>query len=361
MEVGNQCPVVSCSAGGSKWQQNRKVVNQEERGLQLDSGLKVLFVLSTLLAGMCPLSGVADDFQNLLKDEEIDVPSNKIGFLSVTCSTNGEYYGGANGIKRLVIRRVDDGSVVKDIKSKRVGIQSFEFDPSSNNIAIGYTDGMLSVESLNGESKEIYADLPLRGITDIEYSSDGKYVVAAGHSKVIVLNAKDLSEIYTVSDMSTHLAIRINKDNSILAVGKTRGLTLLNFKDGSEIQHLGNSGVFSIDFSSDGRLLAFDYIRHGVIWSLTEDKLDHSVINSVLTRIAINTDGSTMLIGGVDGVVRQIDLRSQTEINHITVPGGSIRSMETCGGKYLITGHSYDIMNVLDLLSGRIVRTHQGK
>jgi WD40 repeat protein len=334
------------------------VGKRKVRSVPFVCGPKAFFVLMAFFVGIYPFNGVADDFFDLLESREKYIPTNIFGDLSVACSKNGKYYGGATGTKRLVIRKISDGSVVKDIKSKRLEIHSLEFDPGSENIAIGYSEGVLGIQGLYGEEKERYVDLPLGRINDIEYSSDGKYLAAVGFDKVTVLNVEDLSEIYTVSDTSIHKAISVNKDSTLLAVGKSRGVTLLDFKSGAEIQHLGNSDVFSLGFGDDGRLLAFDYVRYGVVWDLEDSRLSHSITDPVLNRIAISSDGSILSIGGINGVVRQIDLQSQTELNHIVAPGGSVSSMMRCGEQYLVTGHSYNIMNVLDVMRGRIVRSH---
>ncbi len=324
------------------------------------SFFQIMSVLVLLLFAIYPSEGAADEFIKSLEEKSKYIPPHKNGSFSVSCSINGEYYGGANETERLIIRRVDDGRVVKDIRSGRDKILSFEFDPNGENIAIGYIGGVLGIQSLREDAKEKRVNIPVRPISDIEYSPDGKYIVVAGGAKILVLNAEDLSELYTVSDMSTQNAISISKDSSIVAVGNSRGVTLLNLKNGNKLQHLGDSDVFCLNFNSDSKFLAFAYMEYGVIWNSVDSKVEYSILDSVQRCIALNPDGNVLSIGGTDGVVKQIDLQKQEPMNHIVAPGGSVRSMKSCGERYIITGHSYDTMNVLDISAGRIVRTHYG-
>ncbi len=165
------------------------------------------------------------------------------------------------------IYNLKDKSKERVVKGFKGGTNDIEFLPDNSGFIVSSTGKTLSlVNAQNGEMK-ILKDLPFE-LQSISISPDGKLLAGASWSgKVVLINLSDYSIKTLVDDNSNRvLVVRFSPDGNQLAYGldkiddpfNKRGIVkLYNFQKNETRQFSGHkAGVYDIEFSPDGKLLA---------------------------------------------------------------------------------------------------------
>lgn len=288
---------------------------------------------------------------------------------SVSCSPNNAYYSSAKESKTVSIRKIIDGSVELEIHSQSGNIRSLAFDSSSKYLALGTFSGHVEVWDIQNRKRlKVIASALSGQINDIEFSSDGKYLaVTGGNYKpgVKVFDMKNFTEMYYIKEDTTHNSIKISHDSDILAVGTSNGLSLYKLDTGHLLKKIDTGDIFKVDFSHDGKFIAFNgfvnsYKYAAVVWNIKLNKIEYAISDGIGILGAVFTpDDSILSVASNDGVLRQFDADKRKWLGYVASPGGSIKSIENCGNQYVVTGHWYDTVNVIDILSNKVIRTHQ--
>lgn len=314
-----------------------------------------------------------------------------IPFTGVSCSSDGKYYAGVHQTNHLFVRDIDDGKVVKhfqidskDIYSKPGRLfsagrrfLSLDFKPSSYNLMVGTnsTKGILWDMEQQDPVSEISNFPSAYTYTELKYSQDGKFLVSVVNNVFKVYDADTQKLIYEkkgkeIKNRPYHYtSLAINSSYDILAMGGTRYLHFYNLSDGSlksVIEY--NETIFDVEFSHDGKMLAFQH-GYGIgLWNVQTNKLEQTIelpkgekdglVYSIFSRDDSILYVSAVSHGGNIGSLRSYDLKNKKWLSKTETPGGSIRALAMCGKQYLITGHWENTINVIDLISGEVVRTH---
>jgi WD40 repeat protein len=210
-------------------------------------------------------------------------------------------------------------------------------------------------------------------ISDMEYSNDGKYFVVAGgmgNSKSIGIKIYDgntLEELHFINEAAPYESISIDKKSKIFAVSSWHGISLYELSTGKLIdEYTSGAAYFDISLSNNAETLTFaDYLGENKSYAVVLDIKRKNVVLSLqndggVRSAIISNDGSMIFVAGNDGVVGIFDFGLKEWLNHATPNGGSIISMSQCGNMHLITGHWHNAVNVIDIFTGNLLRSHPG-
>ncbi|WP_288132219.1 hypothetical protein [Microbulbifer sp.] len=298
--------------------------------------------------------------------------SNSHSVFNVSCSMDGNYYAGANETKTVTIRETESGNVFRKI-TRFDNIRAVEFNPSSSLVILGLFSGSIEVWDIStGNLLKTFRSLG-GPISDMEYSNDGKYLVVAGgmgNAKsmgVKIYDANTFEELHFINNAAPYESISIDKNSNIFAVSTWHGISLYELHSGELIyKHSGGSSYFDISLINNAETLTFsEYIGKDKSSAVVLDLKRKKVVLSLLTGVGVSgvissSDGSILFLAGDDGVVGIFDMESKEWLNHATPDGGTIKSMRLCRNKYLITGHWYNAVNVIDIFNGDVIRSHPG-
>ena len=330
--------------------------------------LLIIFLMSTTVNHSFALDKkIAKEIEEQAKYIHSDV--NPV--FNVSCSMDGKIYSGANETKTITIRDTESGKIIRKI-TRNSNIRAIEFDPSSKLAIIGFFNGDIEVWSI--DSGKLLKEINSLGgpISDIEYSSDGKYLVVAGGTGnysgvgIKVYDAKSFKEKYFINKVATYDSISIDHDSNIFAVSTWSGIFIYELSSGSLIDKLGDEySYFDISLSNNAEVITFNQFIKSKSYAVVLNLKSRKVLLSLKTGIAvggviISNDGSMLFVGGDDGVVGILDMESRSWLSHATTKGGTIKSMRLCGNRHLITGHWHNSVNVIDIFNGKVIRSHSG-
>ncbi len=332
--------------------------------------LVLLFLVAPLLWG----SVFASDrtIAKEIKDKAEYIHSNVHPVFNVSCSMEGKYYAGANETKTITIRETESGDIIHKI-TRSNNIRAVEFNPSSDLVILGLFSGTIEVWDMRtGELLKTFSSLG-GPISDMEYSSDGKYFVVAGgmgNTKSIgvkIYDGSSLEELHFINDAAPYESISIDKNSKIFAVSTWHGISLYELRSGKLIYKYAPGGsYFDISLSNNAQTLTFsEYLSNDKSSAVVLDLKQNEVVLSLLAGAGvsgaiISNDGSMLIVSGDDGVVGIFDIESKKWLNHATPNGGTIQSMSLCGSQHLVTGHWHNAVNVIDIFTGKLLRSHPG-
>ena len=335
---------------------------------------KIILIFVFLFASSVMHCGFASDTAIIheIKDKAEYIQSNNLPVYNVACSMDGKYYAGANETKTITIRETESGKVISKIK-RYDNIRAVEFVPSSSLVLIGLFSGTIEVwDIVSGNLIKTFKALG-GPISDIAYSDDGKYFVVAGgmgnirSMGVKIYDASNYKELHFINNGVPYESISIDKNSKKFAVSTWHGIFFYELPSGKLIDHFGEEySYFDISLSNNASILTFaQNISAGKSYAVVLDLTNERVVLSLLTGVTVSgallsRDGSMLYVGGDDGVVGIFDMESKKWLNHATSSGGTIKSMSLCGSKYLITGHWYNKVNVIDIFNGNVIRINQG-
>ena len=336
--------------------------------------LNKILIFSFLFASSVPYSGFASDTAIIkeIQDKAKYIQSDNRPVYNVSCSMDGKYYAGANETKTITIRETESGKVISRIKRYN-NIRALEFAPSSSLVLIGFFSGTIEVwDIVSGRPIKTFKALG-GPISDIAFSEDGKYFVVAGgmgNTKsmgVKIYDASNYEELHFINNAVPYESISIDNDSKIFAVSTWHAIFFYELPSGKLIDKFGDGySYFDISLSNNASILTFaQNISAEKSYAVVLDLKNKHVVLSLLTGVPVSGsilshDGSMLFVGGDDGVVGIFDMESKKWLNHATPTGGTIKSMRLCGNRYLITGHWYNRVNVIDIFNGDVIRSNQG-
>jgi WD40 repeat protein len=307
-----------------------------------------------------------------IEDKAEYISANVHPVFNVSCSMEGKYYAGANATKTITIRETESGKVVRKLQ-RSSKIRAVEFNPSSELVVLGLISGTIEVWDI-GTGKLLKNFRSLGGpISDMEYSRDGKYFVVAGgmgNTKSIgvkIYDAKTLEELHFINDAAPYEAISIDENSKNFAVSTWHGISIYELHSGKQIYEYAPGGsYFDLSLSNNAETLTFsENLSKNKSFAVVLDLKSNRVVLSLLSDVGVNgailsNDGSMMFVAGQDSVVGIFDMESKEWLNHATPNGGSIHSMRLCGNKHLITGHWHNAVNIINIFTGNLLRSHPG-
>lgn len=192
---------------------------------------------------------------------------------------------------------IDNGKKIRSC-SLPDGITAISIAPDKKQLIIGLTDGSISLCSVeNGiaiRSKKLFTE----PIKSIDFSPEGKYILASSESKVMLLKSIDFAEVNTLE--SGKYAFSRNED--ILIVGSREKYSILNINDLIiKTIPIKASFIYAFDYSPDGKSLILGgndgFLR---VWDLSgkgQFKMLKAHQNSILSVTSLNDKRSFITCG----------------------------------------------------------------
>ena len=320
-----------------------------------------------LLAGGHSKRGSTLRLWDVHEQKEIETLSEE-HFFTIAFSPDGEtfvscHHGGA-------VKVWDAGTVALKTTlwaNTRDGTRSVAFSPDSKTLATGGTGGSVLLWDLAviDTGTEI-ATLPSHGpfTTDVDFSSDGKTLVAAGQHNVYLWNIDDKPTLKTtITPRSSFVnSVRFSRDGETLVIGGGE-LKLWNIATNTEIATLtGHTDVInSVAFSPpDGKILASGSSDGTVrLWDVEAETLKATFTGHThsVTSVAFSRDGKILATGSSDGTARLWDIVTETEIatlaEHIAERNSNLQRVGSVAfspdGKTLASGRDDGAVHLWDV------------
>jgi WD40 repeat protein len=285
----------------------------------------------------------------------------------VTVSPDGGWIA-LRDFEKTRIRRVDDGSVVRDINA------AWDIVPSPDGKLIASRnedhslDGIFALRiwqvddgSLEQELKEPFA------VDGIAFSTDGS-VLAAGRLWCVSNGA--LSNPVKLAGLADHVdSVAVSRDNQWIATGGMKNLRLWQANDGSLVREIeGITGQMNqVAFSPDGTWLASASTDDGVqLWQVSDGSLVRTFsneTNNVVTKLIFSPDGNLLasatrdtlqlwrvndgiLVREMQGGWKSISFSPDSKLMASTDAGGTLGLWQTSDGSLVRT------LEVSDIVSG---------
>ncbi|MFI6099386.1 hypothetical protein ACIA8G_27845 [Lentzea sp. NPDC051213] len=239
------------------------------------------------------------------------------------------------------------------------------FSPDGQRLAVAGKDGVRLFD-VNGEPRQVDAFLPGVGVAGVSFSPDGSSLATAGPAvqvwdlrsgKATTLPARHEGEIYRVE----------YGPSGVLATAGEDGRVFL----GDQLLMKADGPISGLAWSRDGRLAIADETH--AIWLYDGKISSFPGPDSLVRGLAFNADGTRLVLGANDGVVRIMDVAARREAGRLTQPnrvrdvalsrdGRVLASSSSAGRSYLwhdplsnLVGHATELEGIF--ASGDVVAT----
>ena len=197
--------------------------------------------------------------------------------------------------------------------------------PNSNNIAVGYYSGQIKIWNLiSGECVASIVSEDRGYLESIEYSSDGKYIVATSMNNILLYDATSYVCIDIIDRVSSPVisSACFTPDCSdiiyVLYDGTVEKYNL-NRKRNTVIVNGDVKDVRHSTISPDGRYFAYTYESKGTYGIKLIDLKTKACVRfnkhkDTINKIAYNADGNLIISASSDGTIKVQDCRTLTEL-----------------------------------------------
>ena len=230
----------------------------------------------------------------------------------VAFSPDGQLFGSASNDGSVMLWKVADGSLAREIKTTNGEVTSLSFSPNNLLLATGAWNGNVSLWELSSGNLLRTLKENDYGLKDVAFSPDGTLLAAAADdNSIMVWQVGDGNLVYTLQgNMAPAYKVVFSPDGSLLASApEDRTIRIWQVRDGSLVQSMSGhtEAVYDVAFSPDGSLLA-SASGDGTLrlWQVDNGELlnklaDHS---DSIKCVTFSPDGHLLVSGAADGMVQ---------------------------------------------------------
>jgi WD40 repeat protein/serine/threonine protein kinase len=248
------------------------------------------------------------------------------GVFAGACSPDGKFI--ASGGWDVTIRVWDlvSGEQLKPLRGHAEYISSLQFSPDSRYVASGSQDRTVRVWYVNSGEEVMILKGHDAGIKAIAFSPDGKLLASGG--------------------------------------GANTSIKIWDLKYGKELISLrgNNDWISSIMFSPDGKHIVSASGNKGIkLWDITTGEFKTIYGGTYALRAAISPNGRHVVYGGMDGVLRFINVSDKSEFMALRGHTGIISCVAySPDSKILISGGHDNTIRMWDAETGEELRVFRG-
>jgi WD40 repeat protein len=217
---------------------------------------------------------------------------------SVVFSPDGQWIA-ATGLTGIV--QVWEVNTGRELQRQPQGWHSVAFSPDGTLIATAtdYMNGpnVISVRDAADGSETLRLKGHTLAIRDLAFSPDGQRMASADQNNVVIW---DMADGHQISSLSGYMGAGYSEWEDDLAVSTSTvaagfyGTPMLwDIKTGQFIKSFENSDVRSIEFSSDGQLLACGYNGYVEVWGMSSGRERYTLEGYAggITSLVFSSDG----------------------------------------------------------------------
>ena len=230
---------------------------------------------------------------------------------------------------------------------RRLGSDTFfsgNFSPDGQTLALGGPNGAIYLIPVEGKGPVKTIELHSDWVTAVAYTPDGKQLVSGSRDKTTKISSVESLSLMRSVDQSTEMINAVAADGlTAMSGGNARALLGYDFKlalAGVQVTGSGNGArpvsnrdqfvrtyeaqpdmVMALATSGDRKLLAVATRAPEIHIYLTENRLRKITIPNVpapVLSVALNYDGSRLILGSKTGVVQVWDTTSGKLIKSLT-------------------------------------------
>jgi WD40 repeat protein len=223
----------------------------------------------------------------------------------------------------------------------------------------GHYDGITLWEPAKGTRRVL---LPGSGYYGLDFTRDGKTLVACGGYEVRLFDVATGKELGAVGHRSEVLSAAISPDQKTVATaGRDMSIRLWDRATGAERRVLsGDEGSYLVVFLSNETLASPGKNGTLRIWNIDPGKKGHQFVanKAGISSLALTKDGKQLASGGSDGTIRVWDTDTWTEVKSMAAPNTWVFALAFApDGKSLFATYGNDnTFRMWDLESGKEVR-----
>ena len=196
-------------------------------------------------------------------------------------------------------------------------------------------------------------------------------VAAGGYQMVKIWRAPEDRELLQYRDPASQKAllahgdqvpgVALSPDGKVLATASLDGKVLLwDTATGSPQRTIAAAGpLYSVAFSSDGKLLATGGAKNIRLWDVATGNLVHEYEGhqGIVTGVAFTPAGDAIASSSADQTLRLWELPSHRELKSLDAHKEAVNAMATSpDGKLLATASADMTVKVFDLATGKILK-----
>lgn len=280
--------------------------------------------------------------------------------------------------RRVTIWDALTGVLLREASAHPGWAHGLDFSPNGASLAsagfvIGWSCPVKVHDVVTSEQTADLGDVPY-GLTDLRYSSDGRYLAgSSGGGVTYLVDLTDQSPDWTIpvaAPPDFPWFARFSPDNTRLVTGGTeRTIQLWSVTSPPQLIDFidfGTTSARNAEFTLDGTKVVIAVGNGVVIWDLVTgfETIFTFPEQQNVSDIKVSPDGVTFFASNGSGVadtfwIRQLDLATQTVLRTFVGHTDAIHSIDlSSDGEYLISGGADFTVRVWSVADGTLLQTY---
>ncbi|MHC4205305.1 MAG: protein kinase domain-containing protein, partial [Planctomycetota bacterium] len=248
------------------------------------------------------------------------------GVFAGACSPDGRFIASGGWDVTIIVWDLISGEQLKPLRGHAEYISSLQFSPDSRYLASGSQDRTVRVWDVNSGEEVMILKGHDAGIKSIAFSPDGKWLASGG--------------------------------------GANTSLKVWDLKSGKELISLrgNNDWISSVMFSPDGKHIISASGNKGIkLWDVTTGESKTIYSGAYALSAAISPNGQHVVYGGMDGVLRLVNVSDKSESMALRGHTGIIHCVAyNLDGKIIISCGNDNTIRTWDAETGKELRVLRG-